>query len=467
MKGFELSRFLSPAAPGKLLGFLLICTSACATSSGYELELSKPTFVLPQFSGPYREREASLAPEEYETAERLRSLIDGNQRDQVLKELEQFYDIELSPAMLSLKAQVYFSLKMYDKAEETYLAVLKRMPELVRAHSDIAQLYLIKEKHDKARKHFAKAVSLGSNDAMVRGQLGYLNLTTYGAHSAISEYQAAMALEPGNRQWQQGLLAALSQARMYQAAQALLTELLKKHPRDPGLWMNQAALALQVDDLEKALVSLEMAILLGEDDAKNLETAARLHLQQNSHDRAMALLDQTMGRSSPDMASVNEYLKWFLQLGMWDRASHLLDSVRSNVSRMSEDDKSRYYLHRARIEAHKQNYSQADNYFTQALKHNPTDGEALLAQARFLVEQNDYIKAELLYVRAESLPGWGKEAMLGRAQMYIDMQDYESALKHLKLVYRKFPELVEMRENIEAIESIIHTRRKADEQASR
>ncbi len=36
------------------------------------ITLAKPTFVLPMFTGPYSEREASIAPEEYETAERLR-----------------------------------------------------------------------------------------------------------------------------------------------------------------------------------------------------------------------------------------------------------------------------------------------------------------------------------------------------------------------------------------------------------
>src|SRR5690606_8678352 len=140
------------------------------------IELDKPIFELSQITGHNQEREASIVPSEYEAAERMRGLLDSGEKGEVLKELEAFYDIELSPAMLTLKAQVYFSLEMYDEAEKTYLAVLKRAPQLVRAHSDLAQVYLIKEDHKNARKYFANAVSFGSNEAIIHGQLAYLNL---------------------------------------------------------------------------------------------------------------------------------------------------------------------------------------------------------------------------------------------------------------------------------------------------
>src|SRR5690606_28380075 len=103
-----------------------------------------------------------------------------------------------------------------------------------------------------------------SNEALIHGQLAYLNLTLYGPFSAISEYQQAMALEPDNIQWQQGLLAALTQAKMYEAAEALLQDLLAKRPTAADLWLNQAALALHQNEFQQALASLEMAILLGD-----------------------------------------------------------------------------------------------------------------------------------------------------------------------------------------------------------
>src|SRR5690606_2013977 len=158
------------------------------------------------------------------------------------------------------------------------------------------QLYLIQEDYKKARQYFANAVAFGSNDAIIHGQLAYLNLTMHGASSAISEYQQALALEPENPQWQQGLLAAFTQAKMYEAARALLREMLTRHPDKPGLWLNHAALALQTENFEEAVIGLEMAILLGDDDEKNLKTAAQLHLQLHCYDRALVLLKKVLGK---------------------------------------------------------------------------------------------------------------------------------------------------------------------------
>src|SRR5690606_23602385 len=365
---------------------------------------------LPQFSGPYSQREASIAPEEYETAERLRTMLDSDQRDAVLKELEAFYDIELSPAMLTLKAQIYFSLKMYDKAEAAYLVVLKRSPQLIRAHSDLAQLYLFKEDFKNARKYFANAVAFGSNEALIHGQLGYLNLTLHGPYSAISEYQKAMALEPENKQWQQGLLAALTQAKMYEAAQALLQELLAKRPNEPELWLNQAALALHTEDFAQAAVSVEMAILLGDTDQRNLKTAAQLHLQLGSYDRALALLEQSLTRGKLDMAVIDEYFRWLSQLGMWDKAGQLLNGVEKDVAQMSSDNRSQYYLRRAEIESHKKNFAKAKDHYKRSLTHNPSNSNALLSYADFSVTHGDFVEAELLYIRAEAIPGAEKKA---------------------------------------------------------
>lgn len=444
---------------------LLLLWPMCsnATTSSFDIAVEKPTFVLPQFTGAYSDREASIAPEEYETAERLRTMLDANQRDAVLQELDAFYDIELSAAMLTLKAQIYFSLEMYDKAESTYLAVLQRKPQLVRAHGDLAQLYLVREDFAKARQYFANAVSFGSNEALIHGQLAYLNLTMFGPYSAISEYQQAMALEPENLQWQQGLLAALTQARMYEAAQALLQDLLRKRPSEPNLWLNNAALALHQDEFKQAAVSLEMAILLGDKDPKNLKTAAQLHLQLSSYDRALALLDQSLKGGALEMAAVNEYFMWLTQLEMWERASSLLAGASGKAAQMHGDDQSQFYSLQAKLETHKKNYTAARKLFKQSLERNPSNGQAMIEYAQLASAQEDYVEAELLYLRAEAIPSTQKGASLGRAQLYIDMKDYVAALNQLQNVYQKNPDMFELKNNIEILENIVRAQKTTKE----
>ncbi|MDN4503650.1 tetratricopeptide repeat protein [Alteromonadaceae bacterium BrNp21-10] len=438
---------------------LLLVTSLFVTVSSYaavmEIELAKPTFVLPQFTGPYREREASVAPEEYEMADRLRSLLENNQRQQVLQQLAEFYDIELSPAMLALKAQVYFTLEMYDEALTTYKAVLSRKPELVRVHADLGQLYLIRNDLENARKHFAKAIEFGSNSAIIHGQLGYINLTQYGSFSAIAAYQQAIALEPQNPQWQQGLLAALTQAKMYPAAMAMLEDLLKQHPELPELWLNKAALSLSMGESKEALIAIEMAMLLGEDNSKNIKIAAQLHLQLNSFDRALELITQHINRTKLEMPVLNEYLMWLGQINMWTQADELLDDVAPQLTTMSTADQCLFYAHKARIQQVQNNPKQAEHFYNLALDKNPADGETLLSFADFSAAQKQYVQSELLYVRAEATKETEKQAILGRIQLYINLKDFPSALTQLKRALLKYPELFELKEKIDTIENIV------------
>lgn len=437
-----------------------VAVAAPAAPVDIVIKVAPPQFVLPQFTGPYTEREASIAPEEYEMAERLKSLLDSGQEQAVVAELEKFYDIELSPAMLALKGQIYASLKMYAQAEKTYLAVLQRQPQLVRVNSDLAQLYLVQEKFAEARKYFAKAVALGSNDALVHGQLGYLNMKQYGPFSAISSYQAAMALEPDSQQWQQGLLAALTQANMYEAAQALIKELLAKRPGEAVLWLNHAALSFQQDDTRAALASIEMAMLLGDDDKHNLTTAAKLHLQLGHYDRAIALFERGLNKRELEFAALDEALSWLIQSKMLVKAHELLTVVEPRSAKLSSDERSNYYRHRASLDHANNKLPEASEHYRKALSANPANAKAVLDYAGLLAEQKQFVDAELMYMRAEAIDSVGKEALLGRAQLYIEMQDYPAALTQLRTVLNRYPEVRGLADNIETVENIIRTTQK-------
>lgn len=425
----------------------------------FELKVSKPTFVIPQFTGAYQEREASIAPEEYERAEILKGLLENDDRQAVLEELEKFYDIELSPAMQTLKAQVYFSLQKYKEAEETYKSVLQRMPQLIRAHSDLAQLYLLTDRPEEAQKHFARAVEYGASEAYIHGQLGYLNLTQYGPFSAISHYQKAMSLEPDNSQWYQGLLAALTKAQMYDAASALIGEILARNPGESELWLNKATLYLKQDKLADALSSIEMALLLGDNSETNLRIAAQLHLERKSYGRAMALIDEHLSKVNFKMATLSAYMSQLESVGLWSEVDKLLKSIQTSAPNYSDRERSLFYLHQATVKQNLNQNARAESLYQKSLEDNPLNGLALLRYAKFCLYEKKYPEAELLYIRAESIDEVEKDAMLGRSQLYIQMQDFESALKHLREVKAKYPFVSDLSEKIEIIENIVRSKK--------
>ncbi len=442
-----------------LMGLLLgVNASAVNIDNPITIKVDKPVYVLPQFTGKFRQREVSVAPDEYEMADRLRTLLDEGNTQAVLDELAAFYDIELSVAMITLKAQVYFSLEKYEEAEKAYKVALARQPHLVRAHADLAQLYLLTDRPLQAREHFANAVAFGANDAQIHGQLGYLNLTHFGPYSAIAAYQQAMALEPENGQWQQGLLASLSQARMYQSAEALIEDLLASQPGKSDLWLNKAAIAMEQDDIVEALASMEMALLLGDEDRNNLKSTVQLHLQVGSYNRAVELIKQDLALHDINMKMLNTYLSWLHQVEMYRDINAVLESVEPRVNDLNAEEKSLFYFHRGQALSANGQIQSADTAFQQALEHDPANGRALLVYAAFLKEQKQYAKSELLFMRAEGIDDVAKNALLGKAQLYIDMLDYRAALEALRQAYARYPELVALKDNIAVVESIIRAK---------
>lgn len=443
----------------------LICASSYTlantqtTNRVMHIEVAKPTFVLPQFSEFYNEREVTIAPEEAERAEQLRALLEINDTQKVLSELEKFYDIELSVAMLSLKAQVYFAIKEYKKAEKTYLACLKRSPQLVRAHSDLGQLYLLTDQPKKAQQAFSKAVAYGANDAIVFGQLGYLNLTLNGPFSAIYAYQRALTIEPSQKQWQQGLLTALTQAKLFDSALALTNDLLNQDKQDARLWLSKAIIEMELENTSAALAALELAILYGDKSANNYQIAAQLHFQLQSYDRAVSLINQQVADNSLSFDTVNLYLNWLLQANLSEQAAHLLANTLDKADSFDERQKSQLLFHQARLESDRDQIKTAIATLELSLTHNPNNGDSLLLVSQLHKQQHQYVKAEIALVRAEALELYKKDAMLNRAQLYIDQRDYSSALTVLTSVKQTFDDTEFLTEQIKIIENILTTQK--------
>lgn len=440
-----------------LIAFVLLMPSHGMAKDKYELILKKTPFIIPQFSGPFRQRQASISPEEYELANKLRVLLEQNKTKEVLTILDGFYNIELSPAMLLLKAQVYFRLKDLNKAEKSFLAVLARMPQLVRAHIDLGRLYLSMEKNKKARHHLSLAVSYGANDPVVYSELGFLNLLEHNAWSAISAYQSALVVEPGNVNWQQGLLAALMQAKLTDSALALVDEMISNDIENSDLWLIRASICIDAERNVKAISSLEVAMRLNKIEPYNRVVAAKLHLQEKNYARAVDIFIQNITSKSVEIETLNTALSWLLREKSWSQADRLLKAMEKRLASMNKASISQYYLQRGNT-VMLQNKKGAINYYQKAVDADPSNGKAIVALADLQRKLKKYHKAEILYSRAEAIQSVEQEALLGKAQVYLDTADYKSALSLLRSIYRKYPRKTDLKENIELLEKTIKAR---------
>lgn len=427
-----------------------------------EVELTAPTIVVPMFSGEFRAREVEIKPEESEIAFQLKSLLRNKQFETALVQLTAYNSGRHSRALQLLKAQIYFQMKEYKSAEQAYLELLKIMPDLVRAHYDLGQLYLITEDHTSARKHFAKTVSLGKNDALVHGQLGYLNLKLHNAWSAIGAYQAALVLEPESMQWKQGLLAAFSQANMQANALALVDEMLQQEQRSQSLWLHRANILAQMGASRKSIASLETAARLGDLRHSQQMALVKLHLQEGNYQRAIEITKREMLSNTLPIESLDKILDWLHYESKWEYGLTLLEKLEENYANYDVNQISTILLHKARFLEKKGGANTAvSRLFEKAIELNPANGKAIMAYANYCRTIKSYAKAELLYSRAETFDEYERPATKGKVNVYIAQKAYDQALTLLKRYYQRYPDELDVKQMINQLEKVTLTQNTA------
>lgn len=427
-----------------------------------DVELTPPSIVVPMFSGEFRSREVEIKPEESEIAYQLKSLLQRKQFDTALVQLIAYNGGRHSLALQLLKAQIYFQMEQYENAEQAYLSVLSKMPDLVRAHYDLGQLYMVTEDHKSARKHFAKCVSLGKNDALVHGQLGFLNLKLHNAWSAINAYQAALVLEPESMQWKQGLLAAFSQANMHDNALTLVDEMLQQEQRSQSLWLHRANILAQMGESRKSIASLETAARLGELRHSQLMALAKLHLQEGNYQRAIEITKKEMLSNALSVESMDKILDWLHYESKWEYGLELLEKLEEHYDSYDVNQISIILLHKARFLERKGVAEVAiARLYDKSIDLNPSNGKAIMAYANYCRTIKSYAKAELLYSRAETFSEYARTATKGKVNVYIAQKDYDQALMLLKRYYQRYPDELDVKQMIHQLEKVTFTQNAA------
>ncbi|MDT8397404.1 MAG: tetratricopeptide repeat protein [Pseudomonadales bacterium] len=447
----------------RVLIFMVLLGLDSAIAAELQISLPEPEWLLAPVSQPLTQREAGLQPREQGLATRLSPLLTAADYPAALKVIEAEIDpdslnpyAKFSPGLNFVIGQILLATEQTDRAEAALLAALQQLPDFVRAHQALGLLYLRAERYVKAREHISKAATLGGTNAALFGYLGYVNQQTNNFWGAIGAYQQALMLEHDNRQWQQGLLYALMETRQFGSALALVDELLALNDSEPGLWLYRARIALQMEDDELALTSLELAIRLGDTTLANLQACAQLHLRIGSMPRAIELLKASLV-AGVDYNYIDQILAFLIPQEQWAYAGELLAGVRQDWSRLSVQEKSQVLNREASLALADGRQTDALAALQQAIELDPGNAEALLQLAGVYAKDRRYIQAELLYQRASAHDSAKERALLGNAQLAIDQVDYPRALSLLREVSGRNPARVDLRENIRLLENLVTT----------
>ena len=437
-----------------------------------EILLPEPEWSLPMTSLPLSQREGLLQPNEQRMSAQLFPMLRQGEFREALELFKEAYpdaisNVEqgellnpevdynnMSSALLYLLGNTYFSLEQYDSAETAFQSALILLPDYIRVHESLGVLFLNQGRFDEARTHITKAAELGLNTASIYGSLGYLNQETNNPWGSISAYQQALMLEHDNSQWQQGLLHALSQARQYESALALIEQLLEANVNDPDLWLYRAYMSRQTGDDETTLTSLETAIRLGANEVSNLQVSANLHMQIGSIERAVELL-KTGFLEGMDFQFFDQALVWLIQNEEWDYAAELLANIQPGSGTLRDTQLSRLNTREAMITLENGEESYARTLLQEALNLDPGNPDALMALGDLYQQSNNYSQAEMLYQRASAYPLYRENALISLAQLAINQVNYNKALTLLRDVVTENPQRSDLSRNIDILENLV------------
>ncbi|WP_049723112.1 tetratricopeptide repeat protein [Gilvimarinus polysaccharolyticus] len=421
------------------------------------LEITPPKWQLPAGRAVLAEREASLSPSEQPLALQLHPLLQAEQYREALALLKAQQSDEPSAALWLIRGQIEQQLGDNQAAAQSYRAALKILPEFARAHRALALVAIAEESYSEARTALARAVSLGITDSTTYGYLGYINLKAGQSFAAVQAYQQALVLDPDNRDWQSGLLYALTQSGQYDSAEALLGDLINQRSDDTELWLQRAQVQLRQHHSDQALSSLEVAMRLGGVSSANRQAAAQLHMQSGSFARALELLDKNLAAGDINMGYLSRLANWMMSEEQWRAASQLLTQIEVYQSKLSSTDNARRLHLKARLAEHNGEQKSAMAAMQNAIELDPSFADAIVGLARLKTNAQAYAEAEMLYSRAAALPGYRQQALMGKAQALINQERYRESLALLRDSYREQPS-GELQRNINTLERIVNQR---------
>ncbi|HXJ56718.1 MAG TPA: tetratricopeptide repeat protein [Verrucomicrobiae bacterium] len=352
----------------------------------------------------------------------------------------------------------YFQNGDFTNAIKYFEASLVKFADYRRAQKNLAFALMASDQYDAAIKPLTRTIGLGGGDSKVFGLLGFAYLNQDRASSAEAAYAQAVALEPENMDFRQGLLKSAVATANYDHALALLEELMKQLPERTNLWSLQANIYVKKEQPAKAAISLEILRRLGGATPKDLYLLGDLYMTQEARDLAvsayMEAIEKDEGQNPSRSLRAAQIL---VQRNAWDESRKLFAKVRSAPNKLSDADELKLLKLESKVALSTGAGGEAIQVLEKIIERNPLDGEALLMAGDYYAKNQQKEKAEFRYDTASKLQGFEADAFVKYAQLLVQSQNYARATEYLQKAQKAKP-----RENVqrylEKVEQLARTR---------
>ena len=391
-----------------------------------------PKRIINESSGFLKEREPEMSAEEYALYEKVVEMI-SSQPDFALKLLEGMTNDKEqapSPAFEFILGNAYYAAGQTAKAETSYRSAVKRYPSFLRAWVDLGVLYYTAEKFTDAIPCFAQAVSLGDRDPNTFGLLGYCLEKMGNVVPAEMAYMQALAADPTNGDWMEGLLRIYIQGRQVERAESLVKNLIKARPTEARYWLTYANILIVDRRKLEAIALLETAAGTGVAGVDELSLLADLYAEQKLIPEAVAIYQKILV-PAPEVGE-----RKLLQLAealaadhRWQQTQDVLAKLPKQLSAQGEIT---FLQTQADVLAAQKKWADARTRLQKLLELAPLNGKALLSLGRTYAAEDDLPRATFAFEGALQSPDYTYAASLELANIELKNRHYDKSVEYLE-----------------------------------
>jgi len=335
-----------------------------------------------------------------------------------------------SPAFDLLLGNVYYSSGAVEKAEARYLSAVSRYPSFLRAWTNLGILYYAQGQFKKAIPCLMKAVTLGDRASTTSGMMGLCLENTGDPIGAEVAYIQALAGDPGNVSWMEGLLRVYLAAKQYARAEIMVRNLIKVSPSEPKYWLTYSNIMAATDRKLEAIALLEQTLSTGiAGEAERAELAGLYAEEQLIPEAA-----QTYGgiKATTQVLGAQKSLQLVRTLiasSEWDKARALLNEIEP---RFSAGGREEFLQVKADLFSARKKWDAARDTLQELLRLAPMNGKALVSLGRVYTAEGDAVQATLAFEAAVQTRDGTFSASVELATIELKNRHYEKSVSYLE-----------------------------------
>ncbi len=390
-----------------------------------------PKRIINESNSFLKEREPEMNAEEYALYEKVVTMLEANPQF-ALRLLEGMVNEKEkpSPAFEFILGNAYYATGEVAKAEASYRSSVHRYPNFLRAWVNLAMMYYSSSRFADAVPCFSKAVVLGDRDSATFGLLGYSLEQTGNIVSAEMAYIQALASDPANGDWKEGLLRIYIQGRQFGRAEWLVKTLIKERPQETRFWLTYANILLADGRRLEAIAVLESSAGLGAAGADELNLLGDLYAEQALFPEALAIYQKIL-KPAPETGE-KKLLRFAQVLIGENRLPEAERALGALPATLSSSGRLEYLQAKADLLAARQKWADARAELNELLKIAPLNGRALLSLGRTFVAEDDVPHAMFAFESAIQIPATTYRASLELANIEIKARHYAKSVEYLE-----------------------------------